>query len=90
MLLNGVVHAQARRYLSINLVPRPANLALQVTPERRQVLIQLFAIAAQRLCAAQTLMRRQIFQGSPAPLTTIEGRDARTFDDYARHIITHD
>src|SRR5208283_2198015 len=89
MLLNGVVHAQAHRNLGINLVPRSANLALKVAPERRQVLIQLLAIAAQRLRAAQTLMRWQIFQGLPAPLTTLKGRDARTIDDHARHIITH-
>src|SRR5437868_904107 len=51
VLLNRVVHAQPYRDLCIDLVPRPANLALQVAPKWRQVLVQLLAIASERLRA---------------------------------------
>ncbi|HTT78747.1 MAG TPA: hypothetical protein VMF86_03625 [Stellaceae bacterium] len=88
VLLHGVVGAQMRGDLGIDLVPRPADLTLQIAPERRQVFVQLLGITGDEVPAAHAFPLRKILKRRGAA-AMVDAAAARTFDDHARHVGTH-
>ncbi|MGD9617534.1 MAG: hypothetical protein AB7H90_21005 [Alphaproteobacteria bacterium] len=67
MLLHGVVGPQMGGDLGVDLVPRPADLALEKAAQRRQVLVELLPVAGDVVTAAQALVLRQVIKGRGRP-----------------------
>ncbi|MGP7983742.1 hypothetical protein [Rhodoblastus sp.] len=89
VLLHGAIGAKMRGDFGIDLIPRTANLTLQIAAQRREIFVEFLAIAAPCASATHAFMRRQILQFLGATLAITERLDARTLDDQARHIFTH-
>jgi len=53
------------------------------------VLVQFLAIAAQRVATAHAFMSWHVIERAGAAFADLESRNARTFDDHARHVVTH-
>lgn len=52
MLLHGAVHPKTFGDFGIDLVPRPADLLLQIAPQGGEVFVEFLAITAQGVGAA--------------------------------------
>lgn len=60
MLLDRTVDAQSRRDLRVHRVSRPPDLALEIAPERAQIVVQHLPAARDAMGAAHAFVARQI------------------------------
>jgi hypothetical protein len=58
VLLHGVVGAETGSDLGIDLVPRAADLALQIAAQRAEILVELLPVTRDAMTAAHALVLR--------------------------------
>ncbi len=62
VLLHGVARAQMHRDFGIDLVPRAADLTLEIAPQRRQVLVELLPAAGDAVRPPHALIPGQVLK----------------------------
>src|SRR5216683_2451368 len=89
MLLDGAVRAQLPADLGIDLVPRPADLPLEIAAQRLEILIARLVFAGENVRPPHALMARQLLERDGAALAMPSAAQARSLHDDARHVLTH-
>lgn len=89
MLLDRAACIDGRTDFFVDLVPRPVDLPFQETLQRRQVLIESFAIVVTLIHAEPARAVFPVAESAAVALVCVAVDTARPFHDHLEHVVTH-
>ena len=92
MLFHGAACVEMRADLAIDFVPGPADLFVEITPQRRQILIQTLgpAIALKRHAVPGRTFAVWNFVIAQLRARRMTTAEARTLNNNFKHVLTHE